>query len=316
MRYFFAFIVAFLIVYILIPELKKLAIRIDFVDRPIARKIHKKPIPQLASIAIFLGFMVTYLGFTGNVSRQSVGVLIGSLMILSIGIVDDWYKTKGKEFPVLPRLVIQIGAAVIAYGSGIVFYGFTNPFTQEHIMLPVVLQCFLSVIWIFGVTTVINFIDGLDGLAGGISAISATTLFIVAMVKGQYDYAMMAIILTGVLVGYLRYNKQPAQILMGDSGATFIGYILGVIALGGAFKQATVLSVFIPILALGVPILDNIFVVIKRFLEGKAIYQADRSQVHYRLLSTGLNQRQVVAFLCLVNLCMGLMSIIILLLKV
>lgn len=316
MNYFLAFLIAFMIVYALIPQMKKLAIKIDFVDRPTARKKHGRPVPQLAGIAIFLGFMISYFIFQGEITKQAIGIFTGAFMILSIGIVDDWYKTKGKEFPVLPRLVIQIGAAIVAYSSGVVFYGFTNPLTQEHIMLPVILQFLLSVTWIFGVTTVINFIDGLDGLAGGISAISATTLFIVALVKGQNEYAMMAMILVGVVIGYLRYNKQPAQIYMGDAGATFIGYILGVIALGGAFKQATVLSVFIPILALGVPIFDNIFVVIKRFLEGKAIYEADRSQVHYRLLSKGLNQKQVVTFLCLVNLCMGLMSIIILLLKV
>ena len=140
------------------------------------------------------------------------------------------------------------------------------------------------------------------------------TLFVVAMSKGQYDSAMMSIILTGALIGYLKYNKQPAQIYMGDAGATFVGFILGVIALDGAFKQATMLSLLVPILALGVPIFDNIFVVIKRHLDGKPIYQADRSQIHYRLLSHGLKPGQVVAFLCLVNVCFGLFSIILTLL--
>lgn len=316
MIYFLAFIVAFIIVMLLIPQLKKIAIKMDFVDRPTVRKIHKEPVPHLASVGIFLGFIVTYLAFSMDFGGKTIALFIGSLMILSIGIVDDWFKTKHSEFPALPKFIVQVSAAIIVYQSGVVFYGFTNPFTHEFIMIPVILQFLLTVTWIFGVTTVINFIDGLDGLAGGISAISAITLFIVALIKGQPDSAMMSIILTGVIIGYLRYNKHPAQIYMGDAGATFIGFILSVIALGGAFKQATLLSLFIPILALGVPIFDNIFVVIKRMMEGKPVYKADRSQVHYRLLSSGLNTKQVVTFLCLLNVCFGLFSIIILLLKV
>ena len=165
-------------------------------------------------------------------------------------------------------------------------------------------------------TTVINFSDGLDGLAGSLSTISAITLFIVALTKNQSEPALMAIILVGVALGYLRYNKPPARIYMGDAGAGFMGFMLGIIALDGAFKQATVLSLFVPILALGVPIFDNLFVVIKRFIEGKPVYKADRSQAHYRLLSAGLNPKQVVWFLCLVNLCLSLTSIIIVLLNV
>jgi UDP-N-acetylmuramyl pentapeptide phosphotransferase/UDP-N-acetylglucosamine-1-phosphate transferase len=122
--------------------------------------------------------------------------------------------------------------------------------------------------------------------------------------------------LVGVAAAYLRYNKPPAKVFMGDAGATFLGFVLGVIALDGAFKQATVLSLFIPILALGVPIFDNLFVIVKRFLQGKPIYQADASQAHYRLLRSGMSPKQVVAFLCLISVCLSLSSIILLLLKV
>lgn len=163
----------------------------------------------------------------------------------------------------------------IVYVSGNAFTGFYNPFSGDYIVLPVILSFLLTIIWIFGVTTVINFSDGMDGLAGALTAISAITLFVVALAKGQSSSAIMAISLIGVTLAYLRYNKPPAKIFMGDAGATFLGFILAVIALDGAFKQATVLSLFIPILALGVPIFDNIFVVVKRFIQGKSIYQAD-----------------------------------------
>ncbi len=317
--YVLSCLVAFLIVYFLIPPLGKLAFRLQFVDKPrkdVERKIHREPIPLTASYAIFAGFTVAYLFFSKAVTLQSAAILTGGLMLLVIGTIDDWYKTQGKDFPALPKLLVQVSAAVLVYASGIAFTGFYNPLSGEYVLLPVWLQFILTILWIFGVTTVINFSDGMDGLAGGLSAISAITLFIVAITKGQSNSAIMAIILVGVAMAYLRYNKPPAKVFMGDAGATFMGFILGVIALDGAFKQATVLSLFIPILALGVPIFDNLFVVTKRFLQGKPIYQADASQAHYRLLRMGLNPKQVVTFLCLLSVCFSLSSIILLLLQV
>ncbi|QRG66611.1 MraY family glycosyltransferase [Brevibacillus choshinensis] len=317
--YALSFLLSFCIVLVLIPPLGKLAFRFDFVDKPrkdVERKIHREPIPLTASYAIFIGFAVSFLLFSKESTVQTMAVLAGSALLLVIGTIDDWYKTQGKDFSALPKMLVQISAAVIVYLSGISFTGFYNPLSGEYILLPVWLQFILTILWIFGVTTVINFSDGMDGLAGGLSAISAGTLFVVAVAKGQSTSAVMAISLIGVALAYLRYNKPPAKIFMGDAGATFLGFILAVIALDGAFKQATVLSLFIPILALGVPIFDNLFVVTKRFLQGKPIYQADASQVHYRLLRTGLNPKQVVAFLCLISMCFSLTSIILLLLGV
>lgn len=317
MKYIAAFALAFISVYILIPPLRKLAVTIGFVDRPTERKIHKEPVPHLASLGIFIGFMAAFLFFSEGFSKRNIGIIAGAVLVLAIGIVDDWYKTHGQDFPALPKFIVQVMAAVIAYFSGIVFTGFQNPFNNSsYVQLPEWLQFILTITWIFGVITVINFSDGLDGLAGSLSTISAITLFLVALSKGQTKSALMAIILVGVAIGYLKYNKPPARIYMGDAGAGFMGYILGIIALDGAFKQTTVLSLFVPILALGVPIFDNLFVVIKRFLNGKPFYKADRSQVHYRLLSAGLNPKQVVLFLCLINVCLSLTSIIIVLLKV
>ena len=319
MLYIAAFALAFILVYVLIPPLTKLAFRIGFVDKPQQdneRKIHRRPIPLTASIAIMIGFVVTYVLFVRHSLPQSAAIVAGSLLILAIGLVDDWYKTHRKEFPALPKMAVQLFAAFLVYKSGIVFYGFYNPFTQQDVILWEWLQLVLTVLWIFGVTTVINFSDGMDGLAGGLSAISGMTLFVVALAKGQSGSAMMAIILVGTALAYLRFNKPPAKVFMGDAGATFLGYILGVIALDGAFKQATALSIFIPILALGVPIFDNLFVVARRLVQGKPVYRADASQAHYRLLSAGLKPKHVVAFLLLINICFGLSSIILLLLNV
>lgn len=303
----------------MIPPFGKLAFRLDFVDKPRKdqeRKIHREPIPLTASYVIFIGFIFTYLVVGRDFSIETLAIIGGGILLIVIGTVDDWFKTRGRDFPALPKLVVQVSAAVLVYASGIKFTGFFNPFTNEYVVLPVWLQFVLTICWIFGVTTVINFSDGMDGLAGGLSAISTLTLFIVAVAMGQTNSAVMSAILLGVTVAYLRYNKPPAQIFMGDAGATFIGFILAVIALDGAFKQATVLSLFIPILALGVPIFDNLFVVARRFMQGKPIYQADASQAHYRLLRAGLSQKQVVMFLCLLGTCCGLSSIILLLVQI
>jgi UDP-N-acetylmuramyl pentapeptide phosphotransferase/UDP-N-acetylglucosamine-1-phosphate transferase len=141
-------------------------------------------------------------------------------------------------------------------------------------------------------------------------------LFIVAVAKGQKDSALLSILIVSAALGFLKYNKHPAQIFMGDSGANFLGFILSIVALDGAFKGATVVSIFIPIFAIGVPIVDNILVILRRAKKGKPIYQADASQIHHRLLSSGLNQKQAWMFITLLSVCSSLVSIIILLLKI
>ncbi|GGD56258.1 glycosyltransferase family 4 protein [Paenibacillus nasutitermitis] len=318
MNYIVAFVFAIAIVIALIPPLRKLALKIGFVDKPQTnneRKIHREPIPLTAGIAIYVAFVLLYLIFVHDNWVKTGAILGGGLIILIIGLVDDWYKTHGKEFASLPKFVVQMGAAILVYSSGIVFSGFENPFTGSYYMLPEIFQFLFTVLWIFGVTTVINFTDGIDGLASGLSAISGGTLLVVALVMGQSESAMMAAILVGASLGYLRYNRPPAKVFMGDAGATFLGFILAVIALNGAFKQATVLSLFIPILALSVPILDNLRVVIWRMMKGVPFYKADASQAHYVLLKTGMKPVQVVSFLYLINICTGLFSIILLLIQ-
>ena len=193
--------------------------------------------------------------------------------------------------------------------------GFTNPLTGIYISLPEWVQFVLTITWIFGVTTVINWSDGMDGLAGGISLISSMTFFVAAIVLKQGESAVLSIILGGAILGFLKYNKYPAKVFMGDSGANVIGFLLSIKAIEGALKQATIMSLFIPILALAVPIFDNLFVIFKRFTEGKPVYQADRSQMHYRLEEKGLTVQQSVNYIMIISLGFSIISIILLLLK-
>lgn len=316
-KYLIVMLIPFVIVYLLMPKFIEFANEKGFVDKPTGRKKHDKLTPLIGGVVMYIGFFATYLFGIDSTRQlsQTFIIFIASTLVIIIGVIDDYYKGKGKEFPIYPRVIIQILAATMVFKAGIVFRGITNPFTGEFTQFSGWIQYILTITWIFGVTTVINWSDGMDGLAGSISIISAMTMFVVALAKGQFNSAYMSITLVGSILAFLRYNRHPARVFMGDSGANFLGFILSIIALDGAFKQATILSLLIPILALAVPIFDNIFVIFKRFSEGKPVYQADRSQIHYRLQEKGLTTTEVVTSITLISLTFSIVSIIILLIK-
>jgi UDP-N-acetylmuramyl pentapeptide phosphotransferase/UDP-N-acetylglucosamine-1-phosphate transferase len=314
-----AFIFSLLLMLLITPKLMHLAYKIGYLEKPklnCERKIHKEAKPYLAGVGLFFSFWIAYFSINPTFNSKILFIFLSSLLIFIVGLFDDSYKVKGKDLKALPKMIFQLLACALVYEvSGVKFAGITNPLDGSYVLLPIWLQFFLTICWLFGVTTVINFIDGMDGLAGGITCISSCTLFLVALVKNDISSALMAIILVGICLGYLRYNKFPSKILMGDSGATFLGFILGIISLDGAFKQATVISIFIPILVLGLPIFDNIFVLFKRISEGRPIHIGDASQIHFRLLAKGLTQKQVVYLLYLASACLNLSAIILLFLK-
>lgn len=316
MQYILGLVLAFLIVYLLMPQLMKLSHKIGFSDKPTERKRHKGAIPLCGGVAIYIGFFIMYFIFPKEADRvEQLWIFISATLILGIGLVDDYFKSRGKEFPIFPRLLVQLLAAVLVFKAGIVFPGITNFVTGQLVPLPEEIQFILTITWIFGVTTVINWSDGMDGLAGGISVVSSITFFVAAVILKQEMSAIISLILAGSILGFLKYNKFPAKVFMGDSGANLIGFLLSIIALDGAFKQTTVMSLFIPILALAVPIFDNIFVIFKRFSEGKPVYQADRSQMHFRLEEKGLTPKQIVKYIVTISLIFSTFSIVLLLLK-
>lgn len=315
MQYIVAVVISFLIVFLLMPSIIKVANRYEFTDKPTERKKHRAPIPLCGGVAIYIGFFIVYFLIVDENILLKFWVFLGATLILLIGLVDDGFKAKGREFPIFPRLIIQILAAIIVFQGGVAFQGFNNPLTGGYVLLPLPVQFILTITWIFGVTTVINWSDGMDGLAGGISTVSSLTFFFAALILGQNISAMNSIALAGAIFAFFLYNKYPAKVFMGDSGANVIGFLLSIIALDGAFKQATVLSLFIPILALAVPIFDNLFVIFKRFSEGKPVYQADRSQMHYRLQEKGLSTKQIVNFILGISIVCSTLSIILLLIR-
>ncbi|CAH2215014.1 glycosyltransferase family 4 protein [Tepidibacter aestuarii] len=302
-----AIILSFGISYFSTPLAIKLAHRIGAIDIPKDdRRVHKDPIPRLGGIAIFFGFFLTSI-FIVDIDKEIIGILLGSLVIVCMGIIDDLNEIGAKT-----KLLGQITAAVIVVTCGVRVEWVTNPFTQSGItQLSLILSVPATIFWIVGITNTVNLIDGLDGLAAGVSAIAAITLAFVAFANDQQTAAVLLICLAGSAIGFLPYNFNPAKIFMGDTGSLFLGYILAVVSIQGAIKSAAALAIFIPVLALGIPIFDTTFAIIRRKLSGKPIMQADKGHLHHRLLSKGLSQKKTVLILYGISLFLGVSAVLI-----
>lgn len=260
--------------------------------------------PLSGGIAMFLGIMLVIVLFAGWQPLVLV-LLIGGAALIGIGVVDDWFKAKRKEFPVLPKLLVQLLVAVFAFFFDIRFRSIGLSWfggdTDKLLLLPTWLSFLLTLFWILGLVNMVNFLDGVDGLAGGVTVFSAMTLFFVAFVTGQELTALIAVVLAGGSLAFLRFNFFPAQLYMGDAGSTFLGYTLAIVSLEGTMKGATLISLVVTILALGLPLMDTTQVMISRLLAGSPMYQADRRHMHHRLMSKGLSARQTVFILYLIS---------------
>ena len=294
---------AFIISFIITPLLKKNAEKLGAIDVPDARKVHQRVMPRIGGLAIYLGFLISVL-VVFPITNELLGLLAGSTIIMLFGIADDIRGVSPKV-----KLLGQIIAAGIVVMAGISVEFITNPFANimgGGAMIPLgVFAIPVTIFWIVGVTNAINLIDGLDGLAAGTSAIAAVTMAVIAVLEGHVMVAIMAAILAASIFGFLKYNFHPAEIFMGDSGSLFLGFSLSTLAIMGLTKSATVISVFVPILILGIPIFDTFFAVVRRYLQGKPIFQADKGHLHHRLLDMGLSHKQTVIAIYFVNFTLG-----------
>lgn len=276
----------FLGVLLLTPLVRRLAIRIGAMDEPNGRKVHKTPIPRLGGVGIFLGFAGAML-LTQPIGRQVAGLLIGCLIIVLAGILDDIRGLSPRT-----KLAAQIAAAVIAALFGTRVEVITQPFGGVLDLGQWAIPA--TVLWIIGVTNALNLIDGLDGLAAGTAIIAAITMAVVAGLEGRLLIAGFALILAAAVLGFLPYNFSPAKIFMGDSGSMFLGFTLATLAVQGLTKGATFISIVIPVVILGIPIFDTLFAIVRRYRNHRPIFEADKGHLHHRLLSLGLTQRQTV----------------------
>ncbi|APM41007.1 MraY family glycosyltransferase [Clostridium kluyveri] len=304
--YLFA-IVSTVLSVIFTPIVKKIALKLQIIDVPEGdRRIHSKPTPLLGGLSIYASFVITLLLKKGSFTREEVGLVLGATIIVIGGFLDD-------KFDIKPRykLIFQIAASIILIIYGVKIVRITNPFDSLHQFTNVgVMSIPLTIIWVVGITNALNLIDGLDGLASGIGLISSLTILIIALLNNRYEPAILAIILCGSILGFLPYNFNPASIFMGDTGAQLLGFLLASISIEGAIKSAAAFSIAVPILALGIPIYDTLFAVIRRKINGKPIMQADRGHLHHRLLDMGFSQKQAVGTMYAISAVLGSFSII------
>ena len=301
----FAFILALAISFACTPAVRMLAIKIKAVDVPKDnRRMHKVPIPRMGGLAIFAGFLVSVLFFV-PLGTEFRSILIGALILVVLGIIDDIVALKPKT-----KFAGQIIAALIPALSGVSIHGSVTPFVPGQYSTLGIFSIPLTVIWIVGITNAVNFIDGLDGLACGVSAIATVTMFIIAVLFGEIYIALMMAALAGACLGFLPYNMNPAKIFMGDTGSMFLGYILATVSIQGLFKFYAVISFAVPFILLGLPIFDTGFAIVRRLLKGQSPLQADRGHVHHRLIDLGFDQKQSVAILYAFSALMGLTAVI------
>ncbi|WP_123042796.1 MraY family glycosyltransferase [Cohnella candidum] len=312
MTYLYALAVAFITVMALVPVVRAAALRLGFVDRPTGRKIHSKPIPLSGGVAIFAGVILSSFLFLGSHPLLRT-IVTGGAILVAIGLLDDSFKSRGRDFPVWPRLLLYIAVSFIPVWHGITIQGVSSPSPAAMILFPPVISAIVTAVWVFALINMVNFIDGIDGLASGVCVISSLTIFFASLIESQQVTAVVAIALAGSCLAFLAYNFHPARIFMGDAGATFLGYTLAVIAVDGTLKGATFLSLSVPLLALGVPILDTVIVFTRRILEGKGLHRADNLHTHHSLMKWGLTQVQTVSFLYLIAAVFSLLSIVVLL---
>ncbi|MFZ5862180.1 MAG: MraY family glycosyltransferase [Nitrospirota bacterium] len=286
-----------------------MALRIGALDRPNHRTIHRAPTPRLGGVAIFTSLVLATLGlfvasadargFLAVAPVKSVAFFVGLLLVFALGVVDDLRGLDAwKKFPV------QILAATVVYAAG---------FRADAIGVPWggvitlgVLSYPVTVLWIVGVTNAINLIDGLDGLAAGVSAIASATICLVALSVGNTSVVLVTAVMTGVLIGFLRYNFHPAKLFMGDSGSLVLGFFLATVALQGAQKGSTAVALLVPIVVMAVPIADTLTAIVRRLMNGLGPFTADREHFHHRLIWKGLNQPRAVLCLYAVSAVCGL----------
>ena len=293
--------------YLLTPPVKHMAERLQVYDYPDKyRHVNEVPVARMGGLSMGISMVVTILIFS-NMNIQIIGMLAGAMLIVAMGLLDDF-----ANLPPYVKLLVQILAALVAYRSGIIFnvvsnFNFISPVEYFHvdiIALP------LTILWIVGCTNALNLIDGLDGLAAGVAVISCLTMLVVALLVSEPIVALLLAIITGACIGFLPFNFNPAKIFMGDVGSQLLGYLISVTSIMGMFKVHALVTLFVPLLALAIPLADTIFAFFRRILRGQSPFTADSGHLHHRLLALGLTQKQAVAVLSSVSALFGLIAVI------
>lgn len=300
---FYVILITFVSSLILVPFVKNIAHHINAIDIPNERKVHKKPMPRLGGLAIFLSFLIGYMLFAPQ-TTQMISILIASFIIIILGIIDDI-----KPLKATIKLCGQLAAALI-----LVFFG--NIYLTDLTVLGMNIAFGnwtypLTIFIIIACINAINLIDGLDGLAAGTSSIYYLTIIIISVLLGRIDSLgfMLCLIMLGATLGFLFHNFNPASIFMGDTGSMFLGLMVAIIALLG-FKTATITSFMIPILILFIPILDTLLAILRRLIKGESIGKPDKEHVHFQLLNKTSSVKKTVLIIYFINALFSAVSVL------
>jgi UDP-GlcNAc:undecaprenyl-phosphate GlcNAc-1-phosphate transferase len=289
-------LVAFVFALLLTPLVRNTAHRWNLVDAPDARKVHSQPIPRVGGVAIAVSYLLSYLvllaiGLSGSgIVRDALPLSLklapAALIIFATGLLDDiiglrpWQKLAG-----------QFAASLAACLAGVLIQGVGGHILSPWMAAP------LTVLWLLACTNALNLIDGIDGLAAGVGLFAAVTSLIAALLQGNLALAFATVPLAGALLGFLRFNFNPATIFLGDSGSLLIGFLLGCFGVLWSEKSATILGMTAPLIALAIPLLDTTLAIARRFLRQQPIFGADRAHIHHKLLSRGFTPRRVALML-------------------
>jgi UDP-GlcNAc:undecaprenyl-phosphate/decaprenyl-phosphate GlcNAc-1-phosphate transferase len=302
-----AFIAAALISFVLVPVVRRIALRIDAVDRPDHRRVNVVPIPRGGGVAVALSFIAVVLVFSALNAEYGfltvpttidtgslVALLLGGALAAAFGVLDDYFDLRARW-----QFAAQLVLAGLAVGLGVTIEVLSNPLSRELIQIDGLFAVGFTVVWIVGMINSINFIDGLDGLSSGVVFIAAVTLGLISLtLVSQLYVAVLCFALAGALLGFLRYNFHPATVFVGTSGVMFMGYTLAVLSILGTAKIAVAL------LVLAVPIIDAFWIIVRRLAQRRSPFSPDRGHLHHRLLDVGLSHRQTV--LLIYGICIGL----------
>lgn len=296
-------LVTYIVSFFLVFLTKKLAHHVGAVDMPNERKVHTKPMPRLGGLAIYASFLFGYIMY-GSITTQMLSILIGSFILVMMGLIDDIKPLRAKD-----KFMVQIIVACI-----VVFYGrlYFDQLTilGETLKFPTVVNQLISIFFIVGATNAINLIDGLDGLSSGISSIYFATIAIIAFIMSNMQGldVILCLIMLGATLGFLTHNFPPAKTFMGDCGSTFLGFMIAVIALLG-FKVATFTSLIVPITLLAIPIFDTAFAILRRVIHHKSIGEPDKKHFHHQLLRMKFSTRKTILIIYGINILFSAVTI-------
>lgn len=323
------FVLPAILAWLITPMVIRLAKSVGAIDLPNERKVHTHAMPRMGGVAVFTSFFLSllFLSFAGP-EFQPLAMLGGwkgglflcsLLVVLALGIADDL-----KPLPAGPKFLVQVVAAGLLYAAGFRISFVTDLIGTEPIPMGL-LDLPVTIIWIVGVTNAFNLIDGLDGLAVGVGTIAALTIGAISFINGDVDSALIVLTLAGALAGFLRHNFNPARIFLGDSGSLFIGVLLAALSIQSSTKGSTAFAIAVPILALGLPIMDTLIAMVRRMLRSllpdsasgsilrklATMFLPDRQHIHHQLVSLGFSHRKVVVLLYLISCAFGLGAFII-----